>query len=138
MSYYSYGNRIYSINENINTSNDIEVVIDSDIRKLIEVKQLVKSGDLKGAVERALSAGLESVAERIKRFQIEQSRPVRESVAKKDSKTEKGKDIHIIAALKAEIKNCKNPSEKKKLMARLMKYTEKLSNESVAGVKGLK
>ena len=81
MPYYSYGNRIYSINENVNTSNDIEVVIDSDIRKLIEVKQLVKSGDLKGAVERALRAGLESVAERIKRFQIEQSRPVRESVA---------------------------------------------------------
>lgn len=54
--------------------------------------------------------------------------------AKKDSKTEKGKDIHIITALKAGVKNCKNPSEKKNLMAKLMKYTEKLSNESVAGI----
>jgi hypothetical protein len=52
--------------------------------------------------------------------------------AKKEAKNEKGKDIHIIAALKAEIKNCKNASEKKKLTAKLMKYTQKALNEGVA------
>jgi len=51
-----------------------------------------------------------------------------------EAKEEKGKDIHVIAALKAEIKKCKNPAEKKKLMAKLMKYTQKLANESVAGI----
>jgi len=51
-----------------------------------------------------------------------------------EAKNEKGKDIHVIAALKAEIKNCKNEKEKKKLMAKLMKYTQKLAKESVAGI----
>ena len=51
-----------------------------------------------------------------------------------ESKEGKGKDIHVIAALKAEIKKTKNASEKKKLMAKLMKYTQKLTKESVAGV----
>jgi len=47
-----------------------------------------------------------------------------------EAKEEKGKDIHIIAALKAEIKKCKSPMEKKKLQAKLMKYTEKAMNEA--------
>jgi len=47
-----------------------------------------------------------------------------------EAKEEKGKDIHIIAALKAEIKKTKSPMEKKKLQAKLMKYTEKAMNEA--------
>jgi hypothetical protein len=37
-----------------------------------------------------------------------------------------GKDLHIIAALKAEIKNCKSDKEKQKLQAKLSKYTGEL------------
>jgi len=47
-----------------------------------------------------------------------------------EAKEEKGKDIHIITALKAEIKKTKSPMEKKKLQAKLMKYTEKAMNEA--------
>jgi hypothetical protein len=38
-----------------------------------------------------------------------------------------GKDKHVIAALKAEIKNCKDEEEKKKLEAKLAKYEADLA-----------
>jgi len=44
-------------------------------------------------------------------------------------KDNKGKDIHIINALKAEIKVCKSASEKKKLEAKLAKYEADLVKE---------
>ena len=37
-----------------------------------------------------------------------------------------GKDVHVITALKAEIKNCKSDKEKQKLQAKLSKYTGEL------------
>jgi DNA repair exonuclease SbcCD ATPase subunit len=55
-----------------------------------------------------------------------------------EAKNEKGKDIHIIAALKAEIKKTKNPSEKKKLTAKLLKYSQKDMNEARMSKKEIK
>jgi len=47
--------------------------------------------------------------------------------AKKKTNDKKGKDIHVIGALKAEIKACKSASEKKKLEAKLAKYEADLA-----------
>jgi hypothetical protein len=47
--------------------------------------------------------------------------------AKKKSNERKGKDMHVIAALKAEIKTCKSAEEKKKLQAKLAKYEADLA-----------
>lgn len=90
MSYYSYGNRIYSINE---ASTFTKWIKDEDLpeyTKQEEKREKKEAKELSSLVKKAKRSG--------------------------------------------ELKNCKNPSEKKKLMAKLMKYTEKLSNESVAGI----